>query len=97
MSSKNRLRLIDIGANLTDPVFQGIYRGKQKHESDFQAMLTRAQENHVDKIIITGGTLKESQDALQLARTASFLYSTVGVHPTRCNEFENESSYEERF
>jgi hypothetical protein len=31
MSTK-RLKLIDIGANLTDAMFQGIYHGKQAHK-----------------------------------------------------------------
>jgi Tat protein secretion system quality control protein TatD with DNase activity len=29
---------------------------------------------------------QEAREALALARTSPMLYSTVGVHPTRCNE-----------
>ncbi|KAG7384798.1 TatD DNase [Phytophthora boehmeriae] len=85
--------MIDIGANLTDPVFTGLYRGKQKHENDLTAVLTRAKSVGVHKIIVTGGNLEESRSALQLAKTHQGealpeLFSTVGVHPTRCSEFE---------
>ncbi|CEG38780.1 deoxyribonuclease tatdn1-like protein [Plasmopara halstedii] len=87
------LKMIDIGANLTDPVYTGLYRGKHKHESDLTHVLTRAKTFGVDKIIITGGNLEESRKALQLAKAFQSdnlpqLYSTVGVHPTRSNEFE---------
>ncbi|KAE9005405.1 putative deoxyribonuclease [Phytophthora fragariae] len=92
-TGKMALKMIDIGANLTDPVFTGTYRGKQKHESDLTAILARAKAFGVDKIIVTGGNLEESKAALQLAKNNEGdglpqLFSTVGVHPTRCSEFE---------
>ncbi|ETI47161.1 hypothetical protein, variant 6 [Phytophthora nicotianae] len=117
-TGKVALKMIDIGANLTDPVFTGLYRGKQKHEvtchgseglfislhaltcccflaiqSDLTAILARAKTFGVDKIIVTGGNLEESHKALQLAKEHEGnglpqLFSTVGVHPTRCSEFE---------
>ncbi|ETL93670.1 hypothetical protein, variant 3 [Phytophthora nicotianae] len=92
-TGKVALKMIDIGANLTDPVFTGLYRGKQKHESDLTAILARAKTFGVDKIIVTGGNLEESHKALQLAKDHEGnglpqLFSTVGVHPTRCSEFE---------
>ena len=79
--------LIDIGANLLDPVFRGTYHGKQRHESDFDLVLERARERGTSRIIVTAGTLEESREALALARAHDDLYCTVGVHPTRCNEF----------
>ncbi|XP_064401484.1 deoxyribonuclease TATDN1-like isoform X2 [Halichondria panicea] len=88
MATSRKLRMIDIGANLTDPVFQGMYRGKQAHPSDLEDVLARARETGVEKIIITGGTLKDSEGALTMAKTTEQLYCTVGCHPTRCGEFE---------
>lgn len=38
-------------------------------------------------MIVTAGTLEESREALELAKAHPNLYSTVGVHPTRCSEF----------
>lgn len=43
-------------------------------------------------MIVTAGTLQESRDALELSKTRSNLYSTVGVHPTRCSEFFRKPS-----
>lgn len=85
----SRFKMIDIGANLTDPMFRGVYNSSQKHSRDLNQVLKRSFEAGVDKIIITGGSLSESREALDIAKTNDNLYSTVGCHPTRCTEFTN--------
>ncbi|XP_075981081.1 deoxyribonuclease TATDN1 [Anticarsia gemmatalis] len=87
-------KYIDIGANLTDQMYQGNYHGSKKHEPDLDVVLARSWAGGLDKIIITGGSVTDSKAALQLAQTDSRLFATVGCHPTRCNEFvENPESY----
>lgn len=88
-----RKKLIDIGANLTDPMFQGIYNGKQSHVPDLKIVIQRAIQNGLDKIIITGGNLDDSRKSVELANTDPILYSTVGCHPTRCLELEGDNCY----
>ena len=62
-----RMRFIDIGANLTDRMYHGEYNGSSKHPADLPAVLSRAQEAGVEKMIVTGGSLEESRQAVQLA------------------------------
>ncbi|CAK5264595.1 unnamed protein product [Mycena citricolor] len=62
------LKYIDIGVNLTDPVFRGKYHGKKKHEDDLEHMLERARKAGVKSMIITGTSLRESREALKLAK-----------------------------
>lgn len=69
-------------------MFRGIYNGSRKHEGDLSAVLQRAWDAGLEKIIITGGSLEDSRAALELARTHPALYSTVGCHPTKCEEVE---------
>ncbi|XP_022695788.1 putative deoxyribonuclease TATDN1 isoform X1 [Varroa jacobsoni] len=109
-----RRRFIDIGANITDEVFRGVYHGSTKHPDDFEAMIKRAKQVGlllvvfwifesfystvgVQKLIITGGSLESSRQALELASTGSDLYCTVGCHPTRCSEFDNYSQGPEKY
>lgn len=84
---KMHRKLIDIGANLTDPMFQGIYGSSKKHQPDLDIVLQRSWDNDLDKIIITVGTLNEADEALDLAAKDDRLFVTIGCHPTRCNEF----------
>jgi TatD DNase family protein len=72
-------------------MYQGRYQGKTYHEPDLDAVLERAWQAGVAKIIITAGTLAEATQALKLARTDERLFCTVGVHPTRCDEFEKNA------
>ncbi|KAG8905582.1 hypothetical protein FRB99_008640 [Tulasnella sp. 403] len=81
-------RYIDIGVNLTDPVFRG--RGGRiggSHPDDFEDMLQRSRTAGVRSMIITGGSLRESREALKIAKHYG-LFATVGCHPTRSTDFD---------
>ncbi|KAJ6519658.1 Mg-dependent DNase, partial [Mycena sanguinolenta] len=80
-------RYIDVGVNLTDPVFRGTYHGKKKHDDDMNSILERARNAGVKSMIITGTSLQESSQAVRLAQELGF-FCTIGCHPTRAAEFE---------
>ncbi|XP_034241199.1 putative deoxyribonuclease TATDN1 [Thrips palmi] len=84
------MKFIDIGANLTDPMYQGFYHDSKKHAPDLTDVLDRSWNQGLSKIIITGGSLEDSKKALDLAQTNDKLYCTVGCHPTRSLEFEKD-------
>ncbi|KAG8376800.1 hypothetical protein BUALT_Bualt09G0101600 [Buddleja alternifolia] len=87
----------DIAVNFTDSMFRGMYNGKQYHVSDIASVLARAWTAGVDRIIVTGGSLQESKEALAIAETDARLFCTVGVHPTRCNEFDESGDPDKHF
>ncbi|XP_011628710.1 putative deoxyribonuclease TATDN1 isoform X2 [Amborella trichopoda] len=89
METSPGVRMIDIAVNLTDGMFKGMYNGKHYHPADIHTVLKRAWTAGVDRIIVTGGSLEESKEALAIAETDGRLYCTVGVHPTRCKEFDD--------
>ncbi|CCG82498.1 Deoxyribonuclease Tat-D [Taphrina deformans PYCC 5710] len=78
-------RFFDIGVNATDTQFQGIYRSKWKHDSDFELVRQRSVEAGCEHWLITGGDLADAKEALTLSRSHTSWYSTAGVHPTRSN------------
>ena len=90
--------LFDIGANLLDRMFQGEYNGSSYHDPDLDAVLARASAARVGGILCTAGNLAESLEAVKLVhelrklpptssgKSPINLFSTVGVHPTRCSE-----------
>uniref|UniRef100_A0A6B2L708 AMP-activated protein kinase glycogen-binding domain-containing protein n=1 Tax=Arcella intermedia TaxID=1963864 RepID=A0A6B2L708_9EUKA len=78
---------MDIGANMVDPMFEGIYNSKQAHSNDLQQVLERARKVGLKEIIITSGSLQDLKRALELCNLEEGLYTTIGVHPTRASDF----------
>ncbi|MEH6471715.1 MAG: TatD family hydrolase [Halopseudomonas sp.] len=80
MTHSNPL-LVDIAVNLTDSAFQ----------ADYLAVLDRAQAAGVSKLIITGSTLEESVNAIELCQHhPDQLFSTAGVHPHYSRDFPTD-------
>ena len=72
------LELIDIGANLTHSSFA----------ADREAVMQRALDAGVRRLIVTGADLAGSRQAAALAdQHATRLWSTAGVHPHHAQQF----------
>ena len=85
----NGLRFADIGINLTDSTFQGVYHGKKVHEDDTTYVLQRAVDAGCVKFMVTGSDLEQSKKAVALAEEYPGLcYATVGVHPCSAKAFD---------
>lgn len=74
------MRLVDIGVNLTHAAF----------DCDRPQVIERAIAAGVDRLILTGTTIEQSQKAQQLtSEYVGTLYATAGVHPhdvKQCND-----------
>ena len=89
MAESRRLRYADVGINLGDPVFRGVYHGKQAHEDDLEHVVQRALTIGCEKLMVTGSDLKESERAIELAKQfPGICYATVGVHPCSTQQFD---------
>lgn len=62
-----------------------------KFDSDRQAVLDRAIQAGVGRILIPGLTLTSSLSAVKLAHSHPLLFAAVGVHPTEASGFESSS------
>ncbi len=65
------MELVDIGANLTHAAFR----------EDLEAVLARAREAGVARLVVTGTSVEESKAALALASAHESIHCTAGVHP----------------
>ncbi|KAF1960202.1 deoxyribonuclease tatD [Byssothecium circinans] len=84
------LRYIDIGINLTDPIFRGVYHGTKRHDDDFEDVIQRGLDAGCKKFMVTGSDLKESEHAVEIAKAHPGLcYATIGVHPCSAKHFDS--------
>lgn len=58
----------DIGANLTDDMYKGIYNGSKKHEPDVGKVLERAWAAGLEKIFVTAGNVEEAGRAADFCK-----------------------------
>ncbi|XP_018579380.1 uncharacterized protein LOC108917319 [Anoplophora glabripennis] len=74
--------LIDVGANLTN----------KKYSRDLDSVIQRAKDSGVQKIMVTGTSVKASKEALRLTRIyPNTLYSTAGIHPHDAKSYTDET------
>jgi TatD DNase family protein len=73
--------LIDIHAHLDDQQFDG----------DRQAVIRRAFENGIEKIINIGAGIGSSERSVQLAQKEENVYASVGLHPNYFDHYQEKS------
>ena len=79
--------LIDIGANL----------GHDSFDHDRDAVLQRARDAGVGRMVVTGASREGSPKALALAKAhPGVLFATAGVHPHHATEYTEECDAEMR-
>lgn len=74
------IELIDIGANLTHESFA----------SDLDAVVERANNAGVKRLIVTGANTKSSEHAVSLASQYTSFFSTTGIHPHDAKTFTDK-------
>lgn len=85
---------IQVAVTATALEFAGVYRNKQYHEPDFEAVLDRASQAGVDKVMLTGMSIADVpiHEKLAASRPQQCFY-TIGVHPYHAAEPEEDPTY----
>ncbi|KAJ5622606.1 Deoxyribonuclease Tat-D [Penicillium herquei] len=87
--SPKTLRYVDIGINLSDPMFSGTYHGKKAHECDLDDVIQRARDVGCEKFMVTGSDLVESEEAVKIAQNyRELIFLDLGVHPCQAKLFD---------
>ncbi|KCV72143.1 hypothetical protein H696_01547 [Fonticula alba] len=84
--AKPGVDFVDIGVNLCDPMFRGLYRDRPYHQDDLAQVLERGWASGVRRMISTSGRWSELIESLRLCQDDARLVTTAGVHPTRTSE-----------
>ncbi|KAL1602804.1 hypothetical protein SLS60_006225 [Paraconiothyrium brasiliense] len=85
--AKSELQFADVAVTATAKEFAGTYRNKQYHAPDFAAVLDRALEASVKKVMLTGMSLWDAQFNADIARSRpDQCRITIGVHPYHASE-----------
>lgn len=80
-------RFADVAVTPTAAEYKGIYRNKQQHEPDFDAVLDRAGQSCVKHVLLTGMSLRDVDFILDICkRRPEICTMTVGVHPYHASE-----------
>ena len=73
--------LIDIGANLTHDSF----------DDDREEVLRRANDAGVRRMILTGSSVADSKEAVELAASMpGIFYATAGIHPHHASDYSDD-------
>lgn len=81
------MRLVDTHAHLASHAFQ--------EDGELEAIISRAAEADVDRIISIGSELDDSQQNVEIASRFPGVFATVGVHPTSVHEVTKEGWVED--
>jgi TatD DNase family protein len=74
------MQLLDIGANL----------GHESFQRDLDAVLQRANDHGVSRLVVTGASRDGSRHALALAKAhPGVLFATAGVHPHHAIDYDD--------
>lgn len=83
MTFKNKL--MDIGLNLIDKQFQGVYHGKKIHPCDIKTVIHKMLENDVSRCMLTSSSIQDYHDNAKICQDYKDLIPnigyTVGIHP----------------
>lgn len=64
----------------------------QKFDADRAAMIARAREAGVDRMVCIADRLEESRKCLDLAKKFEYIFCTNGVHPHAAKEWNDETA-----
>lgn len=81
MNPANTIKLVDTHTHLND----------EKFACDLDAVIKRAAEAGVERIIVCGCDMQSSLDAVQLAEKYDPIYATVGVHPHDAKNYNTDA------